>query len=609
MRIFAPSSSGYPLVRNNMKTTSRDRPPFREPSIKNHPAWRTSPRIAGAIHGMVFLVALFASAGALAQPPGDVVASQGRVAWMAGSSNRALDILDQGIREFPQFSPLQKLRGDILTTIRRNQEALEAYEAVLQGEPESLGVRWAKWSVLTRIGEGDLAIAELQRIAQREPDNPLVHLRLARELRKLDRLEESLESYRQAVQLAPELLGWHLSLARALFDVLDYEGARKEVADVLGKVTKGSPVEAAARNLLMVVYGATKERGRRFQPIFSPEGTGADLKQWALIRNEAWKLFTAGRYQEAEPVLREILVLKPSDQQATYELGITLMELDRCEEAIDVLQKGIDLGASNEVYLDSTFRIGQCLAELGRWSEALLHFELLQELASAPPPASPEESQESTDDPPAIAGAKILDKQKVTHWLEKVRQHLPDTGKSAVDLRPVIPDPLTSHPPMDQTEVLRARNLEGFEPVHSRASLMGRDADFSWFRFVIPARMVMRDDLLMGSHEFIPIDPGDTFSTTQKEIYLVFALVTASYDEIPLTAECYLETSKISSSQAALAQDRVIMTMNDQSGYFRFQVSPEGWKPGLYRCGLFVGDEVSAYNLADEVRFRIVVPD
>jgi hypothetical protein len=138
---------------------------------------------------------------------------------------------------------------------------------------------------------------------------------------------------------------------------------------------------------------------------------------------------------------------------------------------------------------------------------------------------------------------------------------------------------------------------------------MGRDADFSWFRFVIPAKMVMRDDLLMGAHEFIPIDPGDTFLVTQQEIYLVFGLVTPSYDEIPLTAKCFLETSEISSGQAALAQDRVVMSMNDQSGYFRVQVSPEGWKPGLYRCGLFVGDEASAYNLSDEVRFRIVAPD
>jgi tetratricopeptide (TPR) repeat protein len=583
---------------------------------KYHPSL-TSTRKVGAIYFMVILVALCNGAGVFAQDQeinsGEVVADQAKVAWMDGSANRALDILDQGIREFPLLSLLQKLRGDILTTIRRNQEALEAYEAVLHNEPESLGVRWAKWSVLTRLGEGELAIEELRRIAQRAYDNPLVHLRLAQELRKLDRLEESVESYRQAVNLAPEVLGWRLSFARALFDILDYEGARKEVERVLQNVAKGSPVEAAARNLLLVVYGATKERGRRFQPIFSPEGTAADLKQWGLIRNKAWKLFTAGRFREAEPVLREVLTLKPSDQQATYELGNTLMELDRYEEAIDFLQKGIDLGAPNEVYLDSLFRIGQCLVELGRWSEALLHFELLQELASgqeaSPPEASSEETSESTDDPQIIAGVNVLDKQKVSHWLEKVRQHLSDTERSTVDLSPVLPDPITSSPPPVQAGEEPTRNLEGFEPVHSRTSLMGRDADFSWFRFVIPGKMVMRDDLLMGSHEFIPIDPGDTFPSTQKNIYLVFGLVIPSYDEIPLTAECFLETSKITSGQAALAQDRVVMTTNEQSGYFRFQVLPEGWKPGLYRCGLFVGDEVSAYNQADEVRFRIVPQD
>lgn len=565
-------------------------------------------KVANVLSGL-FLLGSFTCAGVLAQDQeiisGDLVVKEARIAWLDGSYNRALDLLDEGMKRFPQFSPLQKMRGDVLTTIRRNQEALEAYEAVLQGDPKSLGVRWAKWSVLTRLGEGDLAIEELRRLAQIDPNNPLVHLRLARELRKLDRLEESVESYRQAVRLDPELPGWRLSLARALFDVLDYEGARKEVEGVLQNVAKGSPIEGAARNLLMVVYGATKERGRRFQPIYSPEGTGADLKQWGLIRNKAWKLFSAGRYQEAEPVLREILTLRPSDQQATYELGITLMELDRYEEAIDFLQKGIDLGESNEVYLDSIFRIGQCLVELERWSEALLHFELLQDLGSGPT-ESPQESQETTDDQPVIPGAKVLDKQKVAYWVEKVRQHLPNITQPALDSKPIMPDPITSSPPPVLNEKSPSRSLEGFEPVHSRASLMGRDADFSWFRFVIPSKMVMRDDLLMGAHEFIPIGPGDTFDTTQKEIFLVFALVTASYDEIPLTAECYLETSKILSGQGPLVQDRVVMTMNEQSGYFRFRVSPEGWKPGLYRCGLFVGDEVSAYNQADEVRFRII---
>lgn len=150
------------------------------------------------IHGMMILVALYLGSGvaqAQKKTSGNGMAERARAAWMDGSPDRALDILDQDIQEFPGFSLLQQLRGDILTTIRRNQEALEAYELVQHGKPESLGVRWAKWSVLTRVGEGDLAIVELQRIAQTDTNNPLVHLRLAQELRKLDRLEESVESY------------------------------------------------------------------------------------------------------------------------------------------------------------------------------------------------------------------------------------------------------------------------------------------------------------------------------------------------------------------------------------------------------------------------------
>ena len=113
------------------------------------------------------------------------------------------------------------MRGDILASARGPQEAVRAYETALVQQPGALEVRWAKWSVLLRWGQAAESLAELQRIAQVDNRNPLVHLRLAQELRKLDRLEESLESYQRAVALAPELLGWRLAMARARFDILD----------------------------------------------------------------------------------------------------------------------------------------------------------------------------------------------------------------------------------------------------------------------------------------------------------------------------------------------------------------------------------------------------
>src|SRR5437660_6152680 len=181
---------------------------------------------------------------------GEQVAEHAKAVWESGAINPALDILDQGIQAHPYSFALQKLRADILTTSRGPKEAVEAYETVLARTPTALDVRWAKWRVLTRSGQGEESIAGLGRIEESDLQNPLVHLRLAQELRKLDRLEESLESYKKAVELVPDLLGWRLALARARFDVLDYDGADTDVQFVLHKAPPGSPLELPAKNLL-----------------------------------------------------------------------------------------------------------------------------------------------------------------------------------------------------------------------------------------------------------------------------------------------------------------------------------------------------------------------
>lgn len=118
----------------------------------------------------------------------------------------------------------------------------------------------------------------------------------------------------------------------------------------------------------------------------------------------------------------------------------------------------------------------------------------------------------------------------------------------------------------------------------------------------------MRDDSPTGAHDFIPLNPGNSFPTTQREIYLVFGLVGASYDEIPLTARCFVETSEMNGDARPVAQDRAILSMNDQSGYFMVTPPTGGWTPGLYHCGLYAGERTTAYTHVDEVRFRIVAP-
>ena len=532
------------------------------------------------------------------------LAEQARSVWESGAIAPALDLLEEGIQQYPHALILHKLHGDILATARGPQEAVQAYEAALAQQPTALDVRWAKWSVLMRWGQAEESLAELQHIAQIDSKNPLVHLRLAQELRKLDRLEESLESYQQAVALAPELLGWRLAMARARFDILDYRGADTDVQYVLSNAPPGSPLELPAKNQLAQHY-QSMERGRRFTPALTPNATEKQLKEWAEIRADAWKLFSSGRFQEAEPIYQRIVILNPRDTQATHQLGVTLMQLGRCKEALAIFGNVLNMNPDEEDYADTVFRMGQCLVELEQWEDAFVHFQTLYDAAV--------EFEQAYKDVQLPAGTRVLAKDKLARWLGKIRPHVPELAQMKADEAKKTPAP-----PIEKSlsaalaeEALFEKTLARLKPqapLDPRASLMGRDADFSWFRFVIPASKIVRDDFPTGAHEFIPLDPNDSFPATQPEIYLVFGLVSASYDAIPLSAQCFLEIAEVTGEAQPVTQDQVMMAMNDQSGFFRLPAPKIGWAPGLYRCGLFSGERTSAYTQADEVRFRILPP-
>lgn len=529
------------------------------------------------------------------------VVERAKVAWDSGAVTAAFELLDRGIHDNPDASALHKLRGDILSTIRDLKEAVHAYDRALATKPAALDVHWAKWGLLIRWGREDDALTELQSIARIDANNPLIHWRLALELRKLDRLEESLESYKRAVELMPDLLGWRLALARARFDVLDYAGADADLRYVLERVAPGSPLELPAKNQLAQLY-ESMDRGRRFNPVLTPDATADQLKEWASLRSDAWKLFEAGRYKEVEPVYRKLLDLNPGDPVATYQLGLTLMQLSRCEEALDVFGNMSNLNPKEEDYADTLYRMGQCYVELRRWEEAFMYFQILYDAAV--------EFEEINKGIALPAGIRVLAKDKIARWLEKVKLHVPELVKQREEELKRERE-LRAHAPALSEEALFAKAIEKVKPqktLETGAAIAGRDADFSWFRYVIPAGKVLRDDFPTGAHEFIPLNPGDTFPSTQSEIYLAFKLVSDSFDAVPLTARCSLETREMTEDPRTVIEDQVMTAMNDRSGYFLLTPPKTGWMPGYYRCGLFAGEQTSAYSYVDEVRFRITEP-
>jgi len=300
------------------------------------------------------------------------------------------------------------------------------------------------------------------------------------------------------------------------------------------------------------------------------------------------------------------LRLNPMDPLANQHLSLILMGLGRCKEALALSQPSAEFDPTDEEHTTTAFRMGQCLVELGRWEEAYMQFKTLYNATV--------DFEKSTKEVQLPSGTRVLNKTLLNQWLDKVRPHVAEFAKEVeaeAQAAAAAARAEAAKAPLPPEAELAAKAIEHLKPqntLDAAASLVGRDADFAWFRFVIPAQRVMRDDSPTGAHDFIPLDPGISFPASQHDIYLVFGLVTASYDEIPLAARCFKEKAELAGPQAAVVQDRLIMSTNDQSGYFVLQRPSTGWTPGLYRCGLFAGEETSAYTQVDEVRFRIIDP-
>ncbi|MDA0738013.1 MAG: tetratricopeptide repeat protein [Nitrospirae bacterium] len=97
--------------------------------------------------------------------------------WSEGQIGLALTTVEEILTSASDDARLHKLRGDLLLLQRQNAAALTAYDRAISLEPKDIEARWAKWSLLARMGDGAKAIQELKHLTEAEPTNPVLRYR------------------------------------------------------------------------------------------------------------------------------------------------------------------------------------------------------------------------------------------------------------------------------------------------------------------------------------------------------------------------------------------------------------------------------------------------
>ena len=244
--------------------------------------------------------------------------------------------------------------------------------------------------ILENLGGYDDALAEHYQMIRLKPGYPVAHFNLGTTLRKLGRLEEAAEEFREALRVGrPE---WaYETLARQALDEVrsmiederrltslrsaragaqvpqtDAErettaGEQIRLGNLLARLNRLEEAAAAFRQAIRlkpdlakahIDLGVTLHRLDRYEGAVTAYKKALLLSQENAMtnRNLGLALHRLGRLQEAEAALSEAVLIRPNFALAHYNLGSTLFKLGRYREAAKAYRRAIQLGGPSWSY-------------------------------------------------------------------------------------------------------------------------------------------------------------------------------------------------------------------------------------------------------------------
>ena len=207
----------------------------------------------------------------------------------------------------------------------RLQEAEQAYREVLRGDPAHLDANRLLGILTTQTGRDHEAVQLFQKVLAARSD-PDVHVNLGQALKRLGRLEEAVDSYRQALCLEPNHPAVHYNLGNALRDLDRFD-------------------EAAG----------SYQRALSMEPGF----VQAHCNLGSVLKS-------AGALEEAMESYHRALAIEPDLAECHYNVGLALNDLGRLDEAIAAYGRAL---AINPDHPDAHFGLSLTLLLGGDYLE------------------------------------------------------------------------------------------------------------------------------------------------------------------------------------------------------------------------------------------------
>ena len=253
------------------------------------------------------------------------------------------DLLASGSYTMDAFFYLARIadfRGD-------HVRAVKFYTQVREGQNTVTSQRRASAIVAIQLNEPDEALHQLDLFAERNPGFAVdMVLAKAQLLAALERNEEALIVYDKALQFRPDDEATALGRASLMLNM----GRLDESIEAYQMAVKNWPQSPTSLNALGYTLADHTDRYSDAEKLIR-KALRYDPESPAIIDSLGWVLYKRGKYEDALEQL-EIAYSRFPDQEVAAHLVDVLSELDRDDEALELLVSAEALSPQSELLQD-----------------------------------------------------------------------------------------------------------------------------------------------------------------------------------------------------------------------------------------------------------------
>ncbi|NIL99550.1 MAG: tetratricopeptide repeat protein [Acidobacteria bacterium] len=211
-----------------------------------------------------------------------------------------------------------------------------------------------------RGGSPDRIVAYYTEASRLEPRLPTIFYRLGEALTRAGRLAEAANAYRKALEIDPQLAVAHRGLGQVVLAQGDAQAAVGSLTKAIELGAEGNPATLASLAQAEMRRGNTAAAEAYAQRAASaaeelpvPDPVRLRIQQMnvsaAQSAARAVRLIQAGRYEAALEQLRIVEQTRPDEPSTHYRIGVCLAHLGKPDEALTRLERAAELAPDNEV--------------------------------------------------------------------------------------------------------------------------------------------------------------------------------------------------------------------------------------------------------------------